>query len=405
MRSGPTAEALRGALAAATPGLDLPGLDLKVSIGSLATHLAALADGGGDPPDVTIVDVDFGDAGEIALLGNLPATETAPMRVIATSATTTTEGLRHLLKLGIVDYLPQPFTPHDVAAAIEAATGSGRRTPNDGSRCQVLAVVKAGGGAGASTLAVQVAAELTRRDKDTGRRSCLIDLDIPFGTADLYLDVKPLLNLTEVSRAPRRLDGPLLEAFTARATAGVPVLAPFDRLADAAATTPEAIGRLLEVACQRYDVLVLDLPQAIDQSLGSILAASDAILVVLQLTIGKVRQAKAMLDTLASHGVAPERVSLVLNRFDAPLFGRTDIRVTEAEVILGRTIQYTIANDWPLVTEALSRGSTLLQANSSSKMCRQIKEIVDGVLEKDGDISAHRPREPASQQKRRRILW
>ena len=57
-----------------------------------------------------------------------------------------------------------------------------------------MALLKAGGGVGATALAVQVAALLA-----AARRGavCLADLDLQFGTAALYLDLPEAVTVTD----------------------------------------------------------------------------------------------------------------------------------------------------------------------------------------------------------------
>lgn len=400
MRTAEAGEALRRALAEA-----LPEAGLAVVAGTISA--AGLSERGGLAPHLLIVDIDLDAKGQMAALRALldDAGETVPP-VLVTSATATTEGLRNLLKLRIADYLPQPFQPAELAAALTAAaTRQGEGGVKPVQRCHVLSVATGGAGSGASTLAVQMAAELARRCKPSGQRVCLTDLDLRFGTTDLYLDLKGTLDLAEIARAPQRLDAELLKAFIAHHRTGIELLAPADRLRTVDAAAPEVIGRLLEVACQHYDFLIADLPPGWCDWSAAVLAGSDVVVAVTQLSVAAVRQTRTMLDLMARHGIDDKRIALALNRFDPPFLGRGDARTAEAEAVIGRKFDHFVTNDYAAVSEALNRGVVLLESNKSSKLCRQIRAIVDHHFPPENFASGGSDSQSEVTKKRQKLFW
>ena len=62
---------------------------------------------GGKAPDILFVDLDLEDAGELTLLAKLIKEHTTDMAVIATAENADLAGIRKLMRLGIVDFVPQ----------------------------------------------------------------------------------------------------------------------------------------------------------------------------------------------------------------------------------------------------------------------------------------------------------
>src|SRR5690606_4196426 len=133
-------------------------------------------------------------------------------------------------------------------------------------------------------LAIEIACNLAsraRRDK----RVALVDLNLADGAAAAYLGATSNMLLSRASAAPERIDAALLDVFSAASPGG------FDLLASARDphafenTSAEAVIRLLDVACQVYDYVVVDAPRHRQSWSLDVLSGSDEILLVSELTV------------------------------------------------------------------------------------------------------------------------
>src|SRR3546814_10498802 len=70
--------------------------------------------------------------------------------------------------------------------------------PSEDSHGRVIAFVKSVGGVGATALATQMGCLLAARESVAGRETCLLDLDLQFGNAALYLGLSPTLSVADV---------------------------------------------------------------------------------------------------------------------------------------------------------------------------------------------------------------
>src|SRR3546814_11981354 len=66
---------------------------------------------------------------------------------------------------------------------------------------------------------------LAARESVAGRETCLLDLDLQFGNAALYLGLSPTLSVADVIAAGARADGALLRSTTTEHPSGLHVVA------------------------------------------------------------------------------------------------------------------------------------------------------------------------------------
>src|SRR6202012_5286362 len=148
------------------------------------------------------------------------------------------------------------------------------------------------GGAGGTTLAIEMAATLAART--LGDRVGLFDLNLADGAASAYLGATPNMHLVDASATPDRIDAALLDVFSLRVGGGFDLFAsPRDANAFSRVSAV-AVCRLLEVACQSYDWLLIDMPRLRQPWTLDVLSGADEILVISELTVPALLAARAL---------------------------------------------------------------------------------------------------------------
>jgi pilus assembly protein CpaE len=239
---------------------------------------------------------------------------------------------------------------------------------------QVITVARGKGGMGATTLAVNLALSLIEPiGKEESKRVCLLDLDIQFGDAALYLDLDPRSDLVEIVQKPTRLDTALLLGAMTEHKSGLEVLqAPIEPMPLDALRT-ETVGRLIDLAQQEFDYVVIDLPLALAAWYEMALDMTDKLYLVTQLNVPAIRQTRRLIDILKDEGLYSLPVSIVLNRYvrrfnDGP-------RLKQCSKALDATIDHYLVEDEATVLEAVNRGVALAQVHKRAKICRTIRDM------------------------------
>ena len=101
----------------------------------------------------------------------------------------------------------------------------------------------------------------------------------------------------------------------------------------------------------------LDLPTNWTNWSLSLVARSDLVVLVTELTVAGLNRARRQLQLLESQDLGDLDVRVVVNRFEKSL-ART-ISLADASKALGREVSYTVANDFALMRAAIDRGVSI----------------------------------------------
>ncbi|MFO1015242.1 MAG: AAA family ATPase [Caulobacteraceae bacterium] len=327
-----------------------------------------------DAIELVLIDAEAADPAVLAGAVQGLAARPSPPAVILAGSHLPAQLVRAFVKLPRSDILESPFSSVDLSRAaaallVEAAAAGATHH----SRC--WSVMGAVGGCGATTIAVEIATTLARRSAGD-RRVALVDLNLVDGAASAYLGAAPSMLLTEASATPERIDQALLEAFCARVSGGLDLFAaPRDPKAFAK-VNPQAVCRLLEVACQVYDWVIVDVPRHHQPWTLDVLAGSDEVLVVSELTVPALLAARALASEIEMEipDGAPPRI--ILNRLANRVLGPAP-SLAEAEKALERKAEGGVTSDWEAAAASVNLGGAICQHRPRSKIVRDIAAIVD----------------------------
>ena len=285
--------------------------------------------------------------------------------------------VRALLKAGVNDVVSLPLKVEELRSVLDQLRAEMQRHAASNTKVgKIISVVRSVGGVGATTLATQAASLHTQMDSEAGRSTCLFDLDLQFGNAGTYLGVHPRLTLQDLLEAGARVDGELLKSTCVKTNAGLNVIAAPTDIVPLEAVSADQILNIVEMAASEFDTIYLDLPGNWTNWSLSLVARSDAVLLVVEASIASLRQAKRQLALMRSQGLADAPIQIVVNRVEKKLF-RT-ISLADVERALGHDVGFSIANDFNLVSTALDQGILVSDVKAGSKVSKDIKDIVEG---------------------------
>jgi pilus assembly protein CpaE len=333
---------------------------------------------GGAAPDLVLIDT-AGQSAEVlsaavAALGALPS---APATLLVGDQLPA--GLvRNLMRMPRSDVLEAPFSAEDLAAAGSALMAPAVAMPVADAPSRCWTVTGAVGGAGATTIAIEIACALAARLPGP-RRVCLIDLNLADGAAAAYLGAPAGMLLDRASQAPGRIDPSLLDAFVSGAAGGIDLLASARDPNAYDTTSADAVLRLLETACQVYDAVVVDAPRHRRAWTLDVLAGSDELLVVSELTVPALLAARALASEIETElpGGPPPRI--VLNRLARRMFGPAP-SMAEAEKAMQRRAAGGITSDWEAAAASANLGGPISQHRPKSRIVKDIGDLVDRLI-------------------------
>ncbi|KPF74978.1 hypothetical protein IP88_07475 [alpha proteobacterium AAP81b] len=361
------------------PGeLALPGVNLRI----IASGLAGFQGNGPlqRSTDVLVVEVNARDPRALEQFERFARDHADRLPVIGAVRDLSVATTRTMLRAQAIDVLPIPFTVDELFQAIDHGRDRLEALRPDTARrgSRVIAFVGALGGIGTTALACQSALLWSE-----GQRVCLIDLDVQFGNAGLYINVRGQLSVADLIDAGDRLDAELLRSVAEVHPSGLSVITSPPDILPLDALTPEFVDRLIDMAAEAYDVVIIDLPSAWVSWSLSALQKSDLVVMLTTLSVAGIHQARRQLDLLDANGLA-SRLRLVANRAANPLFGKVD--VSEPEKLLRRRITATIVNDWATMSTAIEEGRPIMTVKVKSRLERDVRALIDVLADVDAEL-------------------
>lgn len=298
--------------------------------------------------------------------------------VIALGADMSPGIVRALLKLRVADIIASPFLPEDLAGACRKALAELRAAhhdaaPSDAADC--WGFISAVGGAGATTLAIQSGFEWRKRMR-SGGRIAVIDLDFQSSGCAAHLELKANMMLADAGEEPERIDATMVESYASAHEAGVDFYCPPARLTGLEAPAGPAVGRLLDVACQMHQRVVLDLPSGLRPWTMDVLSGCNERFVVTQPTVPALRAARALADAIDETSPQSTAARIILNRYEKQLFGQS-VSLSDAARALGRPVFAVVANDYQTARDAVNGGFPLGAVNPGCRIIRDVSKMVD----------------------------
>lgn len=292
------------------------------------------------------------------------------------------EQVRRLMRCGALDILPQPLKEDEFLVALEAAfvrvsnTKIGSSSTKTG---KVLTFMKACGGVGGTTLAVQAAHALLGKGRKKSR-VCLIDFDLQFGNVAMYLEIEGGGDLSDLLRSPSEIDVTLFESVTASHPSGLDVIAAPQTVWSLDSISAEQAQKIVEVASHLYDYVIIDLPDYWTDWSKQVLSGAHAVVLVMQMTVAAVRHARRRIDLLQAEGLGTVPVFIVANRFKKPtMFSNEAIKQDEVEKALGHPIDFSLPSNFKVVNDAQTQGIPIAEAEGARKFASMVSKITETI--------------------------
>ena len=287
--------------------------------------------------------------------------------------------VRALMRSGAHDVVPLPISFEDVETSLAplAEQVNARAAAATAANAKLVSIIKSVGGSGATALLSQLAIRFAQKEAAHGREACLIDLDVQFGDVAFQLGLRPKLSLADLLEAGTRLDGDLLRATTIEHPSGLKLIASPAEMMPLEGVSSEHVLRIVELATREFGTVFVDVPANWTNWSLSLVARSDVVLLVTELTVASLNRAQRQLNLLRSQDLGELDVRLVVNRYDKSL-ART-VSLADASKAIGCDVNYTVANDFALMRTAIDRGIPIGEIKRKSPLGKDLEMLDAGI--------------------------
>jgi pilus assembly protein CpaE len=329
-------------------------------------------------------------------LESFPATEVAAIReqtrapIVIVASGSATGLLEEALEADVADVLLLPQLVENVVFTIRKAAHAKRGVPTV-TRAQlgrVVTVFSPKGGTGKTVTASNLAAALAKQ----GRKTLLLDLDLQFGDAAIVMGLEPDKTIYDLVVAPGELDIEKLAGYTAKHPSGLDVLPAPLRPEDAELVTESKITRLLEVARECYETIIVDTSPFFHGPMLATLDRTDELLIICGLDVPTLKNVRLALQTLELLSFPSNRIKFVLNRANT----KVGLSKREVESALKVTITAEVPSD-RAVPVSVNRGTPAVLADPGSDFAKAMMALAKTIAPVgDSKAKAKQPRKRMS---------
>lgn len=294
------------------------------------------------------------------------------LQIIAIHRTCEAQILRETMRLGVREFLSNPFERSLLMDSIDHVKALlERKPPSHGSTTQVFSFLPSKAGVGTSTLALNISAAMSRRPNT---RVLLTDFDLNSGMMRFLLNLRNEYSVLDAVEHSLHIDENLWPQL-------VTTMDQLDVL-HAGRVNPNVrvegsqIRNLVEFMRRNYDALSFDLSGNLEKYSMELMQESKRVLLVVTPEIPSLHLAREKLHFLRGYDLE-SRVMVVMNRcHKKPLFTKAQV-----EELLSVPVVQMFPNDYNGINKAMTAGKWVDPETEIGEMCN---EFAKTLIEKRG---------------------
>lgn len=240
----------------------------------------------------------------------------------------------------------------------------------------VIPVHGLSGGAGSSTLAVNLAWELAHlRPGAAAARVCVLDFDFQYGSVATYLDQPRRAEVYDVlTQTLRNPPQRFFDALTPVTDSLHILTAPVDMLPLDIIGAEEAT-KLIDYAASHYDYVIIDMPKAIVAWTEAVITRADLYFIMMELDLRSAQNVLRLMRALKAEALPYQKLRYLLNRSPKMTDLSSQSRIRRLAESLDITIDVELPDGGAAVTQANDQGQPLAEAAAQNQLRTEIVRL------------------------------
>ncbi len=349
----------------------LPAILKEISQVELVTEAAGpegfLTQDPGAAPDSILVYLD-GEKTLPAWMEDL--TQKLPRTVILVcSASKEPEFLIKAMQLGVREFLPLPLAKEDLSAALDRVRSTRRRLePVSTSKGQVVVVTAHKGGAGATSIAINLAAALSEQGSTP---VALVDLGRPFPDIGNFLDRESPHSMYDLLQNLADLDRDFMRKIVKTGDDNLAVLHGISDFHHQDSLDLVALEKIFTILRSLYAWVVVDLSHWLDELFLQVLRSADLALLLTELSVPDLRNLSHLWPTLRDWPDIHSKIRVVVNRHTKG----SPVGVRNLQKLIKSQVFHLLPSDYSSLIEAINQGVTLGKVAPRAKLWLSLQEL------------------------------
>lgn len=295
--------------------------------------------------------------------------------VIVTAADASPQLILRSMRAGAQEYLTRPIDTRELGEAVKRIGNliSHATRPKVVTSGKLVAVFANKGGVGVTSVATNLAVALARK---AGKRTVVVDLNLQMGDVALHFDLRPEYSLADTVSSGN-LDESRMRGLLTEHESGVFVLSSPEDPVEAEKISPAVLLEVFGLLKGMFDYIVVDAGHTFDSRVLEVLNLADTILVLSVLDVPTVRNSRRCLELFGQLGYSPDKVKLVVNRFQK----KTKVTIEDLEATAASKVFWQVPNDYKTLIEAIDAGEPAVVKAPRSKISKNIDELASELIE------------------------
>lgn len=335
-------------------------------------------------PDIIIIDHTLAGEPTLDIIDDL-ALQFPQAAVVAILASNDPIMAQRVMLAGARGFVVQPFTQINLLSVLRRMVElETRRQPLKSASVfslpepirplRSLAVFSPRGGAGTTTLAVNLAVALA---EETGSKVLLFEGKLFFGHLEVMLNIRTQNNVADLLQHATHLDESLIRDVITEHASGIHVLLAPSNIQISQGVRADDLYNVYVALSKMYDYIVIDNGSTLSESSVTLMDAVDRIVLVTNPDLAALHDTSRFMQLSRSLGYPPEKILTVLNRSGVD----GGVRQADIESVLHYQLYAQIAEDADSALRSLNRGIPMMVRYPRSPASRSIREMTKNLLD------------------------
>lgn len=288
---------------------------------------------------------------------------------------------RELMRQGVSEYLVAPLYALQVIETVSGLYNDPKASPVG----KVIAFVGAKGGVGSSTMAHNLAWQMSKK---YATDTVITDFDLAFGTAGLNFNQDSTGGMLEALGQPERVDSTLIDRLLTKLGDKLSLLSGPGGVDRDINIESNAIETILAAVRSNVPCVVVDVPNMWSPWIKYTLMNADEVIITATPELASLRNTKNLVDLLKQGRPNDRPPRLIVNQVGVPK--RPEIPAAEFAKAVGLDIACIVPHDPHAFGTAQSNGQMLFEVAPKSKAAEALTSFVQMIAGTDKPAKAAR---------------
>lgn len=323
--------------------------------------------------DKSIFLVDLSDNKQEKLDLILKVSQQCPnCKILALSDNPTVDLIIRIMRAGAREFVPIPILKNEFFDSLNKII-SQFEEPKKNNKCKIISVFSNKGGIGKTSLATNLALELSKITKES---VALIDMNFQMGDITTFLDLKPSFNISYMLENIDKINETfLLSTLEKYKNSSLYILAdpPYFKQADN--IQPKQITKLFNTLKETFSYIIVDAEASFDGKNIAALDNSDLILLVTVANIPALRNTQRCLELFEKLGYDKDKTQIVVNRY----MENDEIKEEDVEKVLSKSVYWKIPNNYFALMTAINKGVPVSSINANTNIAQSYRDLAQHI--------------------------